>query len=128
MNTLLAKIFTTLIFPAFILHGCATSQSTHDTVCITKTGQKYHSCTCRYVDQRSEQISREDAIARNYVACQVCNPDITQSSADSTAPSDHVKPTVTQKDISTQCTSLTKSGLRCKRKADTNTGKCWQHQ
>jgi hypothetical protein len=128
MNTSLPKI----VLLAFILECCAASQPKHDPVCIAKTGEKYHLCDCRYVDKGSEEISQEDAIQRNFIACSVCKPDVLVSSADSSVtdnPSNQfVTPQQSQQQVNKQCASFTKSGLRCKRKAAENSDKCWQHQ
>jgi hypothetical protein len=133
MNTSLCKLFRTFVLLTLILHGCAVSQPKQDFVCIAKTGQKYHLCNCRYLAKGAEQISRENAIQRNFMACSACNPDILESSMDSTIINNPINQLITpqqqvQEQVSAQCTALTKSGPRCKRKAAINSNKCWQHQ
>jgi competence protein ComEC len=44
------------------------------TVYITATGSKYHAAGCRYLSQSSIPISLDEAKARGYTACSVCNP------------------------------------------------------
>lgn len=44
------------------------------TVYITKTGTKYHRAGCRYLRRSSIPISLEEAKARGYTPCSVCNP------------------------------------------------------
>ncbi len=44
-----------------------------ETVYITKTGKKYHREGCRYL-KSSIPLDKNEAIARGYGACKVCNP------------------------------------------------------
>lgn len=44
------------------------------TVYITRTGSKYHRLGCRYLSKSCIPISLEDAKARGYAPCKVCNP------------------------------------------------------
>jgi len=132
MNTSLGKLFKTVALLTFIFQGCAVRQTQQDVVCIAKTGEKYHRCDCSYLDKGAEQISREDAIQRNFMACSVCNPDKSENSVDSTGTNIPNRPSIPQQQVqehvNAQCTALTKSGLRCKRIPATNSDKCWQHQ
>lgn len=43
-------------------------------VYITKTGEKYHTSTCRYLWNSKIKISLSSAKARGYTACSVCHP------------------------------------------------------
>jgi hypothetical protein len=43
-------------------------------VYITNTGKKYHRSTCRYLNKSRIEISLENAKARGYDSCSVCNP------------------------------------------------------
>ena len=43
-------------------------------VYITKTGEKYHRGTCRYLSQSKISINLKDAIRRGYTPCSVCKP------------------------------------------------------
>ncbi|HHY47492.1 MAG TPA: copper amine oxidase N-terminal domain-containing protein [Firmicutes bacterium] len=44
------------------------------TVYITKSGSKYHRLGCRFLSKSCIPISLEDAKARGYAPCSVCNP------------------------------------------------------
>lgn len=44
------------------------------TVCITNTGNKYHSAGCRYTKKSCIEVSLSDALARGLEPCSVCNP------------------------------------------------------
>lgn len=44
------------------------------TVYITKTGEKYHRSGCKYLRKSQISISLDDAIARGFEPCSVCNP------------------------------------------------------
>ena len=43
-------------------------------VYITKTGDKYHKGTCRYLRQSKISIPKKEAISNGYEACKVCKP------------------------------------------------------
>lgn len=43
-------------------------------VYITRTGQKYHRSSCRYLRQSKIQTTKKDAISQGLTACSVCNP------------------------------------------------------
>lgn len=43
-------------------------------VYITRTGEKYHRGSCRYLSQSKIEIKLKDAIKRGYGACKVCKP------------------------------------------------------
>ena len=44
------------------------------TVYITKYGKKYHRVGCQYLSRSSYPISLEEAKAKGYTPCSVCNP------------------------------------------------------
>ena len=44
------------------------------TVYITKTGEKYHLGSCRYLKKSKIPIDIDDAVARGYTPCSVCSP------------------------------------------------------
>lgn len=50
------------------------SGSASTTVYITRTGSKYHRAGCRYLSKSAIPISLEEAKARGYTPCTVCNP------------------------------------------------------
>ncbi|MEW6210630.1 MAG: thermonuclease family protein [Acidobacteriota bacterium] len=45
-----------------------------ETVYITRTGEKYHRDSCRYLSRSKIAIKRKDAVARGYTPCSVCKP------------------------------------------------------
>ena len=49
-------------------------QTKEQIVYATKTGQKYHRATCRYLVKSKISISLKDAKARGLTACSVCKP------------------------------------------------------
>lgn len=129
----------------FLLHACAMGQTKQeaaqqDTVYITRTGKKYHECSCRYLHSSSIPITLKDAIARGYGACSVCDPPANQTTSETTGTNQttevqvetnpEVKSEVkkTSSTTSSQCMANTKSGLRCKRTTTNASGKCWQHE
>ncbi len=54
--------------------AAATAEKNEETVYITKTGECYHRGTCSSLRQSKIAISKDDAIAQGYQACQKCNP------------------------------------------------------
>ncbi len=51
-----------------------TSVPVSDIVYITRTGEKYHRGSCRYLSKSKIPIERKEAIARGYTPCSVCRP------------------------------------------------------
>jgi hypothetical protein len=96
------------------------------TVYVTKTGEKYHVGTCRYLAKSKIAIELNDAINRGYGACKICQPPQSVSKR-----SEEVKEEKTtdynKNATSSQCTATTKKGSRCKRMTTSVNGKCWQH-
>jgi hypothetical protein len=46
------------------------------TVYITKTGEKYHTSTCRYLSKSKIPIELKDALEQGYEPCKVCKPSV----------------------------------------------------
>lgn len=82
---------TMLVALAFVLAGCGvandpgggsggggssttTINAQAQTVYVTDTGTKFHRLGCQYLAQSSRAMSRSDAIAARYTACEVCQP------------------------------------------------------
>ena len=63
------KLF--LVYIALLL-SCTAIQK--ETVYITKTGEKYHRESCRYLKYSKKAITLEEAINRGYDLCSVCKP------------------------------------------------------
>lgn len=45
-----------------------------ETVYVTKTGNKYHRSTCRYVKKSKIAMTKSEAQKKGYKACSVCKP------------------------------------------------------
>lgn len=122
------KILIITLFVTFSLNVSA------QTVYTTKTGEKYHKSTCRYLKYSKKGITLKKAKELGYVACKVCkptqkvdnSPTSTKSNLSSSTQqkSSHTTP---KKAVATQCTGKTKSGSRCKRKTKNANGRCYQH-
>lgn len=107
-----------------------TSGVTAQTVYVTKTGEKHHKSTCRYLKDSKKEITFESAKQRGFTACSVCKPtSVTQNLKPvESAQSFSIEPvSTTPKATSTQCTGKTKSGTRCKRMTKNANGNCYQH-
>ncbi|MEH6763734.1 MAG: hypothetical protein V7655_04470 [Aequorivita antarctica] len=122
------KFFQLLLFLIFL--GC-TSNSPAQTVYTTKTGEKYHTASCRYLKYSKKEITLEQAINLGYQACSVCkpnsNPQQIQSLVSQSSQSTSPQETTSQKTTATQCTGKTKAGSRCKRMTKNASGRCYQH-
>lgn len=57
-----------------LVSALATAAPTFDTVYKTKTGDKYHTATCRYLKKSKIAIERSEAIKNGLSACSVCKP------------------------------------------------------
>src|SRR4029078_12386978 len=76
------------------------------TVYITKTGQKYHTSDCRYLNHSKIAIELKEAIQNGYDACSVCQPPTSSSSSSQTVKSE------IKRSNSVQCGAITKAGTR----------------
>jgi hypothetical protein len=99
----------------------------------TRTGSKYHTNTCRYLN-RSYQSTVAQARTEGLTACSVCNPvsastktstDIILHQTSSKQPSDNLSSTTSTSSV--QCSGITKAGARCKRRNTNMNGRCYQH-
>lgn len=148
-------IFVNVLF-FLLMQSCAFGQGDAPTeaqvVCITRTGTKYHRCSCQYLRLSSIEIALTEAKNLGLDPCSVCKPSAqyktiksqlpedTQSSNDepiSDDNKDHVSGSTVADDTevvtddaagSGQCTAFTKQGARCKRHTRNTNGKCYQHQ
>lgn len=116
-----------------LLVGIACSTNViSQTVFTTKTGEKFHKSSCRYLKYSKREIKLERALELGYTACKVCKPNATNVAKTTKTNVNAVAPTPTpkapaKKAIATQCTGRTKAGKRCKRKTKNASGRCYQH-
>jgi len=96
------------------------------TVYVTKTGKKYHSENCSSLSSSKISIKLSEALEKGYTPCSKCKPDQTSESNLTPKKQEEVKSKNTN--TSQQCEAITKKGTRCKRKAQTGSKYCWQHQ
>ncbi|MBL4663949.1 MAG: hypothetical protein JKY22_10465 [Flavobacteriaceae bacterium] len=119
------RILLILISIGFTTHVAA------QTVCITKTGKKYHTKSCHYLKYSKKEVALEDAIKFGYEACLVCKPSTKVNSEEKSQLTETRKtsnrPPPQRKSNVSQCTGTTKSGSRCKRKTKNTSGRCYQH-
>ena len=119
------RVFLILMSIGFASNGGAQS------VFITKTGEKYHAESCRYLKYSKKEVTLEDALNFGYDACLVCKPTKKVGAKEKS----QLTPTKTssqsapppRKATATQCTGTTKSGSRCKRRTKNASGRCYQH-
>ena len=107
------------------------SNVTAQNVYVTKTGEKYHKKTCRYLKYSKKEIKLKEAVKFGYVACKVCKPikkvTVNNNSSSSRSLESRKKTKSSSKTTATQCTGKTKSGARCKRKTKNANRRCFQH-
>ena len=119
------KILKLLLFLGLMAF---TFEISAQTIYVTKTGEKYHKSSCRYLKNSKNEITLEVAKSRGFTACSVCKPN-----GDSATPSQSVQPVKSEpttpppKVTATQCTGKTKAGARCKRMTKDASGRCYQH-
>ncbi len=111
----------------FIFSITFASSINAQSVYTTKTGEKYHKNTCKYLKYSKKEITLKKAKLLGYSPCSVCKPTNKNTQAKTTSSKSSLSNTHTQKTTSTQCTGKTKSGTRCKRKTKNANGRCYQH-
>ena len=117
----------------FVLSIAFSSNVLAQTVYTTKTGEKYHKETCRYLKYSKKILTIDKAITLGYSACSVCKPTKDNTKASSSSASNAITPkaqskTPSKKAIASQCTGKTKAGNRCKRRTKNTNGRCYHHQ
>lgn len=103
---------------------------TAQTVYVTNTGKKYHTSNCSSLSSSKKSIELSEAINKGYTPCKKCNPDQSpKSNSNTNLLPDNNSQVKSQNDIKEQqCEAITKSGTRCKRKAQSGSKYCWQHK
>lgn len=116
----------------FVMSFFFASQVAAQTVCITKTGEKYHKTSCRFLKYSKKETTIKKAKALGYIACKVCKPTLKNTNVSPKDSSLSITPKEessksNKKTIVSQCTGKTKTGKRCKRKTKNAHGRCYQH-
>ena len=122
----------TLRLLLFVVSLVLVKQLTAQTVYITKSGEKYHKASCKYLKYSQKEIKLEVAISKGYEACKVCKPSSKKSKTTTTTSNSLISNTgnaiPSKKTTASQCTGKTKAGNRCKRTTKNSNGRCYQHQ
>ena len=95
----------------------------------TKTGEKYHMETCRFLTYSKHPIVLARALELGYGPCKICRPptsEASQSSYQHTSQQDLSRTFKTTTAV--QCAGYTKSGRRCKRRTKNANQRCFQHE
>lgn len=86
----------------------------------TPYGKKFHTVTCRMVQNVSQKITVEQALVMNLDPCKFCHPY-----------TPHTVKTISHspagENRTVQCKGYTKSGTRCKHMTSIANGYCYQH-
>lgn len=120
-------------FLLFFLFVASLGYSQEAKVFVTDTGAKYHRETCSYLRLSKSELTLDIAKEKGYTACKVCRPATTQVAAVHHKASVSPQTTTPTRSSSTtgttsQCSSITQKGTRCKRTTTSPSGKCWQHE
>jgi len=80
----MTRLWPLLFVILFSLPACGTnksnnstnqsSQQQEETVYITRTGEKYHRDSCRYLKKSKKSIKLSKARNQGYTPCKVCKP------------------------------------------------------
>jgi hypothetical protein len=105
----------------------AIAQSSSTTVYVTRTGEKYHRASCRYLSRSQIPMALGEA-SKRFGPCSVCKPPmllvktplVPDAPARDAAKASRTAPT-------TQCQATTKKGTQCSRRAKPGSRYCWQH-
>ncbi|WP_452223501.1 hypothetical protein [Lacinutrix chionoecetis] len=116
----------TLKIVLFILSFAFFNSVIAQNVYTTKTGEKYHKSSCRYLKYSKKEYTLKKALALGFVACSVCKPTKSNLSSSLKATSSSNSST-SRTATASQCTGKTKAGKRCKRKTKSVNGRCYQH-
>ena len=116
----------------FLISIAFSSNVLAQTVYTTKTGEKYHKSSCRYLKYSKKELTIDKAITLGYSACSVCKPTKENTKASSNKAPNAITPNAqskapSKKAIAAQCTGKTQAGKRCKRKTKNANGRCYQH-
>jgi methylphosphotriester-DNA--protein-cysteine methyltransferase len=116
----------------FVMALAFPSNVVAQTVYTTKTGEKYHKSSCRYLKYSKKEITIDKAMELGYVACSVCKPTKDNTKASSAVTANAIVPkeqseAPSKNTVATQCTGKTQAGKRCKRKTKNANGRCYQH-
>lgn len=87
----------------------------------TPSGKKYHTDSCRMVNNFSEAITIEKARELGLQACLICRPQNIYAGSTPRAKTSGQAATV-------QCKGKTKAGARCRHMTRIANGYCYQHQ
>lgn len=104
-----------------------TSNVVSQTVYTTKTGEKYHKSSCRYLKYSKKAIDLDKAKALGYAACKVCKPIKVNPTEPNNITPEKKQNSPPKKAFATQCTGKTKAGKHCKRMTKSANGRCYQH-
>lgn len=123
------KVFKIVLLFLTITFGATVAAQT---VYTTKTGEKYHKSSCRYLKYSKKEYTLDRAKALGFSACSVCKPNSGSSNSSYTSRANGLRSTPVQKSASnsskaTQCRGKTKAGNRCKRMTKSANGRCHQH-
>ncbi|WP_281980335.1 hypothetical protein [Tenacibaculum mesophilum] len=115
------------IFLIIILIVYSSISTIAQTVYTTKTGEKYHKETCRYLKYSKKEIDLKKAVEFGYQACKVCKPSSKVTKVQTNSINSNKSSSSKKRSFAVQCSGKTKSGRRCRRKTKSSNGRCYQH-
>ncbi|SFB97708.1 hypothetical protein SAMN04489722_101383 [Algibacter lectus] len=95
----------------------------------TKTGEKYHKSSCKYLRYSKKEYTLEKAVQLGFEACSVCKPTKSNTALTKASrfTSSSKSSTPSRSTTAKQCTGKTQAGKRCKRTTKNSNGRCYQH-
>ncbi|WP_405293724.1 hypothetical protein [Algibacter sp. Ld11] len=105
------------------------SSTFSQTVYTTKTGEKYHKSSCKYLKYSKKEYTLVKAVQLGFTACSVCKPTKSNTAVtNANGFTNNNKPSTSSRSTTAkQCTGKTQAGKRCKRTTKNSNGRCYQH-
>jgi len=119
-----------ILFSILVIFVIYYGESYSQTVYVTKSGKKFHTADCRYINYNSISLELKQAVDFGYSPCKVCKPVSGLDSynyypnPDKERQNDFIEKENYSK---VQCSAITKKGTQCKRMTKSPNGYCWQH-
>ncbi|WP_159020635.1 hypothetical protein [Algibacter sp. L3A6] len=113
----------------FIILFTVTTSVIAQSVYTTKTGEKYHKSSCKYLRYSKKEYTLVKAVQLGFTACSVCKPTKSNTAVTNANgfTSSNQSSTPSRSTTAKQCTGKTQAGKRCKRTTKNSNGRCYQH-
>lgn len=103
-----------------------TALAAEKTVYVTRSGEKYHSASCRHLGKSRVAMPLDEAVNGGYGPCSRCQAPPKRGNSKARKDDPKAEPG-RNAPKSSRCAATTEQGARCKRKAASGSSYCWQH-